>query len=550
LATSAVTPLNPTALVQTSPPIEQTNVVAVASRLVKVEDRTLELEFLDLAHERFQLVCSNEANWRRQAEKEIDFAYLQKHWTDEMLKERQGRPCLTFDMIGPAIHNVVNDARQNPPEPRISPVGNGADKETAEVLQGLIRNIDNDSGSDIVYLTGYEHAVAIGRGWWRVTFEFENDDDFKQKIVLKRIQNPFSIYPDPATSEFDYSDMRYCFVTEDLDEATFREMYKHSKAASGDFSGVGDNIKNEWFPKGAIRVAEYWWVETDETHICQLQDGSIVSWDQVPEGQIPVNTRKVMRRSVKGAKISGNEILEQWDHPGKWIPIVPCIGEEIIRNKKRELKGMIRNAIDANLSYDYTRSKQVEAVSLTPIAPWLAPDAGVEEYEEAYANSNRKPINLLKYKPFDEAGRPLDQPRRVTVDPDIAALTTCAQYAKQDCDSQLVTFPATLGAPSPESSGRAILARQREGDNAHFNFHDNLSRAVRYTAKIILDLIPYIYTEERTISIYDPDGSMRTVPINQANIVGGANRIYNLKDGAARYDVVIGSGPSYASRRQ
>lgn len=541
---------DPTIVAPPSPPIQQTDVTAIATRTTERPDDQDDKDLLQLGHERFQLVCSNEADWRRDAKKEMDFVFLNQHWSDAMLQERRGRPCLTFNLIGPAIDNVINDARQDPPEPRISPVGNGADKDTAEILQGLLRNIDNDSHSDIAFLTGYEHAVSVGRGSWRVTYEYENDNDFQQKILIKSIPNLFSVYPDPATSEFGYTDMRYCFVTEDIDESTFKDLYPHAKAASGDFSGVGDKIQNEWFPKGAVRVAEYWWVDTEDTHICQLQDGSIVPWNEVPDGEIPVNTRKVEKRTVHGAKLSGNEILEKWDHPGRWIPIICCIGREIIRSNRRETKGMIRDAMDANLSYDYTRSKQVEAVSLTPLAPWLVADESIEEYEESYANANRKSTNVLKYKARSEDGKDLPPPRRVTVDPDIAALTTCVQYAKQDCDSQLSTYPSMIGAPSPESSGRAILARERQGDNAHFNYHDNLARAIRQTARIIIDLVPHVYSEQRVISIFDPDGSARTVPINQVHIFQGTQRIYDLQSKVTRYDVIIGSGPSYASRRQ
>ena len=518
-------------------------------------------ELLVLAHTRFQLVCSIESNWRRRAEQELDFTDSLIHWTAAQLDERRGRPSLTFDKIGPSIDQVVNDARQNPPEPRISPVGSGGDKDTAQIIQGLIRNIDNDSCSDVAFMTGYEHAVKVGRGWWRVDYQFENDPDpdsdevpqnaFWQKILVNRISNLFSVYPDPATEKFDYSDMRYCFVTEDLDETIFKEQHPHSKAASGDFSGVGDDIKNDWFPKGCIRVAEYWWIEVEEDYICQLPDRRIVKWDQVPAGVIPVNTRKTEKRKVKYALLSGNEILERRDHPGRWIPLIPCLGREIREDKKRAYRGMIRPAMDANLSYDYMRSKQVEAVALAPLAPWQVYEGQIDGYEEVYTNANRKATPYLIHKLKDAEGNTFPAPpMRQVVSPEIQAMTVCVQQAAQDCESQLSTYAPSLGAPSPEASGRAIMARQREGDNAHFNYHDNLARAIRHTGRVIVDLIPHIYSEERTISIYDPDGASRIVPINQVHIYQGAEKLYNLVNSAMRYDVVIGSGPSYATKRQ
>src|SRR6185369_17729658 len=126
-----------------------------------------------------------------------------------------------------------------------------------------------------------------------------------------------------------------------------------------EFEGPGDRLKAEWYPKGAVRVAEYWWVESEFTRIALLQDGSVVPVKDVPEGVIVIGTRKVEARKIRGAKITGNHILEKWDWMGKYIPLVPCLGREILgRDGRRNLMGMIRPAMDGNLEYDYLRSKE------------------------------------------------------------------------------------------------------------------------------------------------------------------------------------------------
>ena len=549
----------PRAIVEPTPPkFGVSNVTASAYdgdpyETTSDKDRKLHQEALT----RFQTISQHEAPWRRKARTELTFVSGNKgaHWTPEQIQERRGRPCLEFDKISPSLDGVVNEARQSPPEPRISPVGNGADKDTAEIIQGLLRNIENDSAADVAYLTAYEHAVSVGRGWLRVNFAYENDEDFQQKILIETISNLFSVYSDPSASEFDYSDMRYCFVTEDMDRDLFKELYPNSNAVSmADFESIGDKIKDDWFPNNAVRVAEYWWIETLDSYIAQMPDGKVIPWieaaDQTEDGIFPVSVRKIQKKQVKGVKMCGTEILDRWDWPGKWIPIIPVLGKDILVDGKRELRGMIRPAMDANLAYDYARSKEVEAVALAPIAPWLAAEGSIEGYESLYADANRKGINVLPWKVRDEQGNEFPMPNRNTVSPDIQAIVMAVQQADADCKTTLSTWDPNLGAPAPDSSGRAILARQRQGDNAHFNYHDNLARAMRHTGRVILDLIPFIYSEERTINIYDPDGSMRQVPINKLHIEQGAARIYNLAEGAGRYDVVIGSGPSYATRRQ
>lgn len=525
-------------------------------------------EILEQARERFRRIVDTEAPWRAQATQELDFVDGLQHWDQAMRDERKGLPCLTFDRIGPSVEQVVNNAMQNPPEPRISPVGNGADKWTADMLQGLLRNIENDSRAEIAYHTGFEHAVKIGRGWWRVHFEFEDDGDiasddprlFYQKIVIKRLANPFQVYPDPAATEFDLSDMRYCFVTEDLDKDVFKDLYPRSQVANlDDFTSIGDKVKQQWFPDGSVRVAEYWWVETSREKVFQLDDGSLLGRsvrqaDLTPElKRLPVlNWRWATHRTVCGCKINGIEVLEKWTWPGKWIPLIPCIGKEIIKEGRRGLRGMIRPAMDANLSYDYMRSKQAQAVGLAPVSTWLVAKGQLNGVEYKWTDANRKAYAYLEYElltgPDGELAPP---PQRIQAEPNTGDITAAIANAADDLRATLSSYRPDIGEPTPDQSGKAVLAIQRQGDNAHFHFHGHLAWSLVHTARVIIDLAPHVYSEERLLTIYDPDGSTRDLYINSEDRqkwAKGQDRIYRLTK-AARYDVTIGTGPTYAAKR-
>lgn len=518
---------------------------------------TADEDLLERAQEDFRRCISWESPWRQRAEEELKFVDGLEHWDGAMKEERKGRPCLTFDRIGPAIDQVVNDARQNPPEPKIRPVGGGADKETAEILQGLLRNIDQDSSAAIAYLTAYEHAVKIGRGAWRIHFEFENDhwvgDDltpeaFIQKLVVQRIANPFSVYPDPASDAFDYTDMRFCFVTEDMSLEAFKSLYPKSKTATySNFEGVGDKIRTEWFPRGTVRVAEYWWVETEHENIAQLNTGQVMLLSEVPQGANVINRRRREKRTVHMAKLTGAEVLEQSVWPGKFIPIVVVNGREVIKDGKRTLRGMIRTAMDSNLAFDYMMSKEVETVALSSIVQWMVAEGQIENFEYQWTQANRKALPFLEYR-TEVGGKAVPPPQRIFSTPPLGAISESIAHMDEATKMNTATWNPSLGGPSPEASGRAITARQRESDNAHFNFHDNLMRAIRHSARVELDLIPHIYSEARMITILDPDGSNRDVAVNQPLVFKGQQRIFALA-GPARYDVTVDAAPSYASRR-
>ncbi len=517
---------------------------------------------MKLATERFRRVASWENKWRERARQELDFV-AGEHWTEDMKRERGALPCLTFDRITPSVDQVINDYRQSPIEPKFIPVGGGADKTTAEILQGLLRNVQNDSRADIATETAYTHAVQIGRGWYHVEFQFENDIDFTQKIVIKRVANPFCVYPDPSADEFDYSDMRFCFATEDLDQDVFEDMYDRDSffgQESAAWEGSGDKIKTEWFPNGVVRVADYWWVETSKDYICQTADGNIMPWNMVPEGVIPVNTRMVEKRTVKTAKLCGYGILTEkkpngertsgvTEWPGKYIPYIPVLGKEIIRDGKRSLRGMIRPAMDGNLMFDYMSSKLAQGIALAPISQWLVSSQSCEGFENVWADANRKPFNLLKWNQFTSDGKANTPPQRISPSVDMSSIVQAIGMYDNDVKASLSTYDASLGAPGPEQSGKAIMARQREADNAHFDYHDNLSRSMRHLGRVFANLVPAVYSEQRAITIFDPDGKARQININAPTQYKGLQKLFDLGNPALRYDVVATTGPTQPTKR-
>ena len=122
-----------------------------------------------------------------------------------------------------------------------------------------------------------------------------------------------------------------------------------------------------------------------------------------------------------------------------------------------------------------------------------------------------------------------------------------ALTASDDMKAILGIYDASLGARSNETSGRAIMARQREGDVSTFHYIDNLSRAIRYCGRVLIDLIPTVYNAERMIRVLGEDGSPKVVQIaaGQEQMPPG---VYDLTRG--KYDLVVESGPSYTTKRE
>jgi hypothetical protein len=130
--------------------------------------------------------------------------------------------------------------------------------------------------------------------------------------------------------------------------------------------------------------------------------------------------------------------------------------------------------------------------------------------------------------------------------------------AAEDIKNTTGQYNASLGMGGNERSGKANLARQKEGDTGTYHYVDNLARAVRHVTRQLVDLIPKIYDTERIARIIGEDGEASTVKmnpmqpepvkkiVNEQGIV--IDKIYNPSVG--KYDVVVVTGPGYATKRQ
>ena len=180
------------------------------------------------AREVFELCAEREALNRREALEDLRFARLSEQWPDKVRRERdrQGRPCLTINRLPAFIRQVVNDARQNQPSIKVHPADSAADVETAEIYNGLIRNIETTSRADVAYDTALDSAVTMGFGYFRINTEYADNDSFDLDLKIRRIVNPFAVYGDPYSTESDSSDWNCCFVTELIGKDRFRARYK------------------------------------------------------------------------------------------------------------------------------------------------------------------------------------------------------------------------------------------------------------------------------------------------------------------------------------
>jgi hypothetical protein len=522
-------------------------------------DNKADEDILRIARERFDLAEEAEIDIRKDAIDDLEFR-AGNQWPEAIKQEREqdNRPCLVINRIPQAIRQVTNDQRQNRPSIKVSPVDDNADIETARVLQGLVRHIELDSNADIAYDTGFEGSATKGIGYWRIIADYEDPMSFDQRLLIKRIRNSFTVYLDPHSQEPDGSDANWGFVFEDIPHEDYKAQFGKSKLAEKvDLEGwrsIGDQAP-AWVSDKTCRVADYYYKSYEEKTIVKLKTGEVFEKSTMPEVLPPgveiVDERKTLIPTINHCQINGYEILAKtkWPGSGRWIPIIPVIGDELDINGKRILEGIVRHAKAPQQMLNFHKSNEAETIALAPRAPYMVAEGQIsEEYAYEWDNANRKNFSRLTYKPTDHMGQLVPPPQRNVYEPAIQAITMAGREAAEDIKATTGLYDDALGNSSNEKSGIAIQRRAHQSQTSNYHLIDNQTRSIRHTGRILVDSIPYVYDAERTIRIIGEEGQEEIIKINQMFDYKGEQRKFRFDFG--KYDVAVETGPNFATKRQ
>ena len=525
---------------------------------------------LDLALERFKDSDDNSDYNRIKYEQDVEFGRLGDQWDDAVTQARrdESRPCLT-----------------------------------------ILRNSNADQAFD----TGIDCAVSGGFGFMRVDIEYAHEQAFEMEAVVRRIMDPLTVHWDVTTESFSAEDWKYGFISSLYPEGEFKQMYPDAEPV--DFAGGSqEDIYNVWrSTEHGVRVAEYFCKEEEEHELWlikgfnfQRPDGEVIDTKAIRKDHLPGLARQwaesmripvpddlddegliahffemrgltaTQSRTVQGTKvvkriITGKEIIEESEWPGDNIPIIPVWGEEVVSRGLRYFRSMITDARDSQVMYNFWRSAETEIVAMQPKNPWVVEEGAIPaDSEKDWEDSNKRSIAYLTYK------KGYKSPVRAQPPMISSGALQNSLHASDDMKAIIGIYDPSLGARSNETSGRAILARQRESDVSNYHFVDNLSRSITYLGKILLEIIPNIYSARQVVRTVGEDAKESVAHLmlegqgvqlpdmpGQYDVAGlktdengnfifdktkPPNRLFDLNVG--KYDVTVKAGPSYASKRE
>lgn len=490
-----------------------------------------EAEFLQTIRERFQEGVDFDRENRDAGLDDLKM-FAGEQWDSEARLARANRPMITENVLPQYVAQVVGDIRINRPAIRVRPAED-ADKELAEIREGLIRAIERDNDAQGVYAEAGTMQVACGIGHFRVTLKYADEATFDRDIGLENMPEPFSVVWDTMSTERTGRDAEWAFVVDEMPRKAFKKAYKDAQDTTlevpqGDVDG--------WSTRDTVRVTEYWEMYDKPTEIALLEDGVVVPLDELPEGAVPLQTRKTSKRCARMWLTNGYTLLSgPHEMPIDRIPIIRVRGWEVAVGSKRKRWGLVRFARDLQRLRNYWRSTQAESLALAPKDKWLfheTAEGSADDFRDAVDNDDNTLVWRGQVKP-----ERLPPPQvNSAVMQEIAQLT-------QSMKDVTGIHDASLGIKSNETSGKAILARQREGDVATYIYHDNLQAAIREGGRLINQLIPVVFDTPRTIRVIGEDETTNIKRVNDPN----DPKSIDINQG--RYDIVVDTGPSYSTKR-
>lgn len=509
-------------------------------------------DLLKRIRERCPVMIEADRENRRCAIEDLKFVNVPGYqWDANMKKERGDRPCYEFNRLRISCKRVINDMKANRSSVKVRGVED-SDKKTADIREGAIRNIWSVSDADSVVDYAAEYQVGAGMGAWRISTKYVSDESFDQDIVIEGFENPFSVYCDPAAKDPMKRDADDWMILDRIGKSAYEKRWPNKDVVDFESDGSEFDDEDDWADEHTVRIVEYWYKEPYEKEIWQLADGRVVDSTQPGADQIDPQTikrkRTIICNRIKMCIASGEAILEESEWAGSMFPFVMVYGEYIVIDGKRHWCGLPRYSKDAQQAFNVANTAIVEKAAAAPNAKFWATGEQAKGLTKQWAEAHKQNHPFMLYNADPKVPGP---PTPMNSDPMPAALIQVAAMSAEEIKATTGIFDASLGQEAPEKSGRAIIARQQQGEIATFNFPDNIKKGIQRTGEILIDLMPKVIDTERMLRILGPDGAEDYVKVNQIVVDPVTLQRVTINDlSVGRFDVTVSTGPNFATKRQ
>jgi Phage P22-like portal protein len=533
---------------------------------------------------------------QREAEEESLGMWVggEKQWRPAEIASRRGnnRPWTSINRCKPAVDQVENEAASNPPGPEAYPVGNGADKDGCDVLEGLIREYEYRSDATNARLIGLRYAMAGGSGVYELCTEYRPGRTMEQCISVNEIEDPATVFSDPNARLRHRQDQMVGGRIRRFTKAQLQEQYPEAKNLKIFNRGLIDRAAGwmqdafpiTWKSENATSLAEWINPAADEYYVCEfyrvtiekrnlylctdeiiryedeMQEGDAIKLDSA--GQ-PIMRTDPVRKVWKHVVTALDELVPKTEWPGEIIPLIWLLGPEIYVKGKLHRLSLLSGAIGAQRSLNYTATSMNEIVGLmtkSPFVGWQGQfDVTNAQGFNPWEASNTSVWAYMEVKPTfavhpDGRSELLPAPQRNVWEAPIARLFEALTFwGEQIKAATSIFFDPTQQSARDVQSGEAIKALQSQTNIGTSGWQKTLQSACTLEYQEARKVFRKLYDGARVVTIVQPDSTHELAWINQnfkqgevdprTGKPGKNNDIIN-----GEFAVRVTAGPSYKDR--
>lgn len=483
-------------------------------------------------------------------------------------RKRDKRPTLIFPKLNQFVDGVYGAMIQQRPAITVraddaqardmkAQTAGGKRIAMAQARGGLMRQIDAVNQAQIAYLNAYEGAISWGMGHWRLRIDYK-PYSFDKVILIEPVWDPYSVVWDVLSRDVINRDARRCWIFSEIPKAQFELEYGEGRATTSFSPDTDTGHMSEWVKSGGVVVAERFGRVPKQYTLLQLSDGRIIrrtpDVDAIRDELERAGVTVVAERPDQGweivwRKMSGADVLEgPIGIPGENIPVITVYGRRLWVDGKMVVRSLIDNSMDEQRAYNYSRTRAIEKVALAPLTPFVIGASQINGHEALWKLANTK---SLAYLTFDDSENP-NPPRREMGASDLSGIRDLIELSERGLMSGIGRYEASLGQRSNETSGRALLARQEQGDQITEAFEENYRYALTQSGTIVNDWLPEVYGNGMTAHILNEDGSADMIDIGRQEIVDEqTGKTVVLNDlSVGRYAVKVDTAPEFSTQRQ
>lgn len=478
-------------------------------------------------------------------------------WEQSWWDRCEGKPRYTFDMTTPIIKQIVGDLKKADFNIKITPSGGKATKDTARVLDGLIRNIENVSrAQQRVYIKSGKSLAIGGMDGWRIDQMHVDDDSFDQDLVINPIHNFVDrVWFDCSAEERDKSDATRCFVLQAMSKDEYENKWPKG---SGESIQITTETSAYYHKPDLTVVGEIFYVRQVLREIVEMSDGKVYEVngdylaikDELAAAGITEKRNRKRQKKVVMVRHFDNKgwLGEAKETVFSYIPVIPVYANYEIFENKTIYYGEVEKLIDPQRVLNYSQSREIEEGALAPRKKYWMTLAQAAGHESSISQLNTSADPVQFYTPDQQApGQPL-QTGGAEINPGLRVIT---ESMRQTIGQVSGMFAANMGDNPGLQSGIAIEKLQNKGSVGSMEYFSSMETGISHTARILVDAIPRVYDTERQQRILNEDGSFDMIMLNEVRIDEQTGEEITLNDlSIGTYDVICSAGKAFSNRQE